>query len=276
MDYSFQIKPFAMTTFLCRIQCSLAHSRKSIYSCLKCSLTLCNKCQANVNYLSYVYYSKITFKPMCLPHFIYHFPVLHCWKIDGGETLALYNPLLNTRKYFTMTGKPNYYSDTIAFHYKIFFMGGANPDINDVSQLNVKSMKLTSKDRMLTCKHEAALCIASEKIYSIGGYRQGFLSECQKYSIKLDKWEKLPNLNHEKNNLASVVFNENQIYAIGGNSYYNNPDRFIERLGINKDKKWELIEMPDFEHVKNCKAIQIRPNEILVFAPFNKSSKGVK
>jgi len=145
-----------------------------------------------------------------------------------------------------MPGNPNIFSDTIAFRYKIFFMGGANLETDDVFQLNVKSMKYTSKQRMLTCEYAAALCIASEEIYSIGGYRQGFLSDCQKYSIKLDKWEKLPNLNQEKNNLASPVLNENHIYAIGGNDYYNKPVCFVERLGINKDKKWKLIEMPDF------------------------------
>ena len=110
--------------------------------------------------------------------------------------MALYNPLLNTRKYFSLIESPNHYADTIAFRYKIFFIGGGgNSEINLVLQLNVKSMKFTTKNPMLICKFEVALCIASEDIYSLGGYRQGFLSDCQKYSIKFDKWERLSNLN---------------------------------------------------------------------------------
>lgn len=108
-------------------------------------------------------------------------------------------------------------------------------------------MVLVEKADMKTGRLSFGCCVDSngENIYVTGGAIGNLqaTSECEVYDIGANRWTDLPPLNQEKFSLSLVLFNESQLFALGGiDSELNSIDE-IEKLDLAKMDKWELLKV---------------------------------
>lgn len=58
--------------------------------------------------------------------------------------------------------------------------------------------------------------ITNNVFVSVGGHNNTNIPYCEKYSMDKDKWEELPLLNRARSFVATVLYKDRYLYAIGG------------------------------------------------------------
>ena len=140
---------------------------------------------------------------------------------------------------------------SISHANKIFIIGGWEPASDETYEVDVNKGKAIEKGLMLCKKGHASFCQRYTEIYSIGGWNGSSLNDCEKYSIYLDRWSALPNLNTSVCELAAFMFNLHYIYAICG--FTNAASNIVEKLTLSENSKWEYITMTNpIPAVYNC------------------------
>ena len=72
-------------------------------------------------------------------------------------------------------------------------------------------------------------------------------NSCERYSVKDDTWEELPDLNYGRNCHSSIVFEDRICYVFFGEDIEEGGQNTIERLDLSagqKAWKWDLIKRP--------------------------------
>jgi hypothetical protein len=101
--------------------------------------------------------------------------------------------------------------DSISIGNRIFIMGKMGTT-TDVYEADIPNHKLIPKAPMLCKKDQHTLCELNNFVYSIGGLTGCEpLTDCEKYSVKDDKWEQLPDLNMGRACCAAFIFNSSFI-----------------------------------------------------------------
>jgi len=99
------------------------------------------------------------------------------------------------------------------------------------------------------CSHSLFYFNLKNEIYAIGGYAN---KTCEKYNIEKNRWNRIPNLNYERQVSTLFFCNEKYLYCSFGfmsDESFNDVEVF-ERLNIlnndNKTNKWEIIKISLF------------------------------
>lgn len=82
-----------------------------------------------------------------------------------------------------------------------------------------------------------------EEIYVIGGYGEGNLNKCEKYSTQNNSWQQINTMSKGKYFASACIFANEYIYVIGGycdGNYVNT----VEKYSITQNK-WEIVKIPE-------------------------------
>ena len=93
--------------------------------------------------------------------------------------------------------------------------------------------------------HHAFSGVSSELI-ALAGTRimRGALNSCERYSVDLNKWGKLPNLNTSRISPGSVVLRSMRAFCFCGANYYRKQFNSIESIQLNESKlKWRTLPL---------------------------------
>ena len=94
---------------------------------------------------------------------------------------------------------------------------------------------------MIRAKEGHSLCTLLNLIFSIGGYNERYLGDCEVYDIIGDTWKSLPYLITPRRWSAAVIFGKHWIYAIAG---FNGSDiNSVERLHILGNENWTNVNI---------------------------------
>ena len=77
-------------------------------------------------------------------------------------------------------------------------------------------------------------------MYAIGGRSiNGVLESCERYSINMNRWEKIADLNQKRCSMPAIVFEDSYIYIFGG---YEGSGRMssIEQYDVTHDQ-WSIL-----------------------------------
>lgn len=89
-------------------------------------------------------------------------------------------------------------------------------------------------------RYTHALAYQGNFVYAIGGRSiNGVLDSCERYSINLNKWEKIAKLNQKRCTMPAVVYEDSYIYVFGG---YEGSGRIdtIEQYDVTNDL-WTVL-----------------------------------
>lgn len=159
---------------------------------------------------------------------------------------------------------------------KVFISGGNNPVINDLYELNMKSLKLFHKACMTIPKYYHSMIeLGDSNIATIGGYGTiGSLCDCEEYSISNDKWTKLPSLNYPRCWPGVTLFkNAKKLFVIGG----NDSNGTIEKMNLTKKDLWISIKLiiNEVEFSYSPAAFNISDKEIMILAGGNSTDSAI-
>ena len=84
-------------------------------------------------------------------------------------------------------------------------------------------------------------------LYVIGGLDKydSAITECCYFDIKMNKWEKMPNLKHARNNKALFISGK-ELYTFGGKCPPKDSSYIFEKIDINSLKNWESFTINNF------------------------------
>ena len=164
----------------------------------------------------------------------------------------------------------NLYAESIAVGNRIFVAGGDSPLIDNVYEIDIKTCTLIEKAHLLRKTHHFSLCNANDYIYLVGGElpKESHSSDCEKYSISLNKWTFLPKLLAEEIINAAVFTIKNAtLFVIGGYCGKQGGNiNSMEKLNILKPTKWEYVTVKNvFSGRTSIQAYPINVNEVIVF-----------
>lgn len=159
---------------------------------------------------------------------------------------------------------------------KIFIVGGVRgvKYLSDVYQLNEDKCALVKMAPMSVERADLGLAVnGTTELYAIGGENNSsYLSHCEVYRIKDNKWAEIPKLNVPRKEMGCCVFNGAVIYVVGGtdDEYLNS----IEQYTIGgTEKAWKplkLAEMPqEFVARQDCGVVQITDTQMLIFGGYS-------
>ena len=266
-------------TFLCRTMCieNCEHVKKIYVKCKKGCSWICQWCGSNSKALKYAYYFQIG-NPYCIIHCLSHKHIIHHCQYYGYN-VTLYDIKSKLLSLFK-TNQKTRDCDSISFHNRIFILGSYQAS-RDVFEIDIKTHEMKSKAPMLIAKRCYTLCIAQKHIYSIGGYDDStWIANCEKYSIHLNKWKLLPNLQQTRHFCAAFSFNDKEIYALGGYGHIgtngkSGSSNSMEKLIIRSPFHWEYISILNPFSPRYCiHVIQISKNNVLVFGGDETPTKG--
>jgi len=114
------------------------------------------------------------------------------------------------------------YSEAISLNDGcILITGGLNSSFTNVSgqvfMYNTENETCTEKATLMQSRYTHALAHQSNYVYALGGRSiNGVLDLCERYSINLNRWEKIAKLNQKRCTMPAVVFEDSYIYVFGG------------------------------------------------------------
>ena len=113
---------------------------------------------------------------------------------------------------------------------------------NSTWEYNIVENKIVPKDGMNQRRREFGIAFdqLQSTIYVLGGYDDGFLSHCEKYSIENNKWTVFRSMKVRKWGVSACIVDNMFVYAIGGYNFEKNLDT-IEKYNIQNDK-WETVK----------------------------------
>eukprot|EP00359_Climacostomum_virens_P011036 CAMPEP_0204906298 /NCGR_PEP_ID=MMETSP1397-20131031/5900_1 /ASSEMBLY_ACC=CAM_ASM_000891 /TAXON_ID=49980 /ORGANISM="Climacostomum Climacostomum virens, Strain Stock W-24" /LENGTH=408 /DNA_ID=CAMNT_0052075285 /DNA_START=783 /DNA_END=2006 /DNA_ORIENTATION=+ len=127
----------------------------------------------------------------------------------------------------------------------IYFTGGKYSDykaVNEVVRVSGSSLEATKKAGMLSARGWHGSVYYKDYLYAIGGWNRGPMSECERLSVREDRWEALQPLPQACNYLSVVVVKETEcLYALGGDKGYSYLD-VIQRLRLGK-LEWDVMPL---------------------------------
>ena len=97
-----------------------------------------------------------------------------------------------------------------------------------------------------------------DRIYVIGGWRDGELDSCEYYDIDDDKWNMIRRINQRKHKMSAAILDQRFIYAFGG-------DDDIEQYDIAQRQTWIMLYCKLPKRYQNLTSIAISRSEILLF-----------
>ena len=103
----------------------------------------------------------------------------------------------------------------------ILITGGLNSTFTNVSGsvylYNPKLENCIEKSSLLYSRYTHALAHHGNFVYAIGGRSiNGVLDSCERYSLNLNKWEKIASLNQRRCTTPAIVYEGTYIYVFGG------------------------------------------------------------
>lgn len=121
----------------------------------------------------------------------------------------------------------------------ILITGGLDSCFTNVSgavfMYNTDTETAVEKATLNVCRYTHALAHQGNYVYAIGGRSMnGVLETCERYSINMNRWERIANLNQNRCTMPAIVFEESYIYIFGG---YEGSGRIdsIEQYDISND-----------------------------------------
>jgi gas vesicle protein len=116
---------------------------------------------------------------------------------------------------------------------------------SDFFSFNSYSDELVRLPNMLKERCSHSMSASLYHIYAIGGYNN---NTTERFCLKTNKWEKLPDLNCKERQVPTVFIHDNKfIICIFGylNNYAENfnDEYYYERLNLEECTKWELIKL---------------------------------
>ena len=99
--------------------------------------------------------------------------------------------------------------------------GGLDSGFTNVSgsvyMYNTESEVCVEKATLNQSRYTHALTYQGNYVYAIGGRSfNGVLDSCERYSINMNRWEKIASLNQERCTSPAIVFEDSFIYVFGG------------------------------------------------------------
>lgn len=146
-------------------------------------------------------------------------------------------------------------------HDCLYVLGGRGEDRTNNLEKTVEcydtKTKTWSQKTMMTDPRVSATATASKKhVYVIGGEGSSGirgLKTAERYCPRKEKWEKLPNLNHERILSSAVFFNEKVFVFGGGNGIFDlNNFEFLE----SNESQWTVVTLPYATPIHCALAIQ--------------------
>ncbi len=144
------------------------------------------------------------------------------------------------------------------------------PIVDTVVEINLTSTapKEVIGASMINAKCYHALCTVNDIIFSVGGYNNKSLDDCQVYSISKNVWHAFHSLNVARRSPAAFIWNRDYIYCVGGN-LNNNHIGAVERASLLGKTQWESIPTVGlFQGRSNVHGIQISKSEVIIFGGF--------
>jgi len=108
-------------------------------------------------------------------------------------------------------------------------------------------------------------------VYALGGRSiNGVLESCERYSINLNRWERICKLNQKRCTMPAIVFEESYIYVFGG---YEGSGRIdsIEQYDITNDH-WTVLPIKFPLSVEAESATLISSNEVVILGGHDNSA----
>ncbi len=157
----------------------------------------------------------------------------------------------------------------------ILITGGLNSTFTNVSGsvylYNPKLENCIEKSSLLYSRYTHALAHHGNFVYSIGGRSiNGVLDSCERYSLNLNKWEKIASLNQRRCTTPAIVYEGTYIYCFGG---YEGAGRIdsIEQYDIANDI-WNMMKIKFPLSVEAETATLISKNEVLILGGHDNSA----
>lgn len=157
----------------------------------------------------------------------------------------------------------------------ILITGGLNSTFTNVSGnvslYNPETETCSEKAPLLYNRYTHALAHYGNYVYAIGGRSiNGVLESCERYSINLNKWEKIAMLNQRRCTMPAIVYEDMYIYVFGG---YEGSGRIdsIEQYDIANDI-WNMMKIKFPLSVEAETATLISKNEVLILGGHDNSA----
>jgi hypothetical protein len=157
----------------------------------------------------------------------------------------------------------------------ILITGGLNSTFTNVSGnvslYNPGNETCSEKSPLLYNRYTHALAHYGNFVYAIGGRSiNGVLESCERYSINLNKWEKIAMLNQRRCTMPAIVYEDMYIYVFGG---YEGTGRIdsIEQYDIANDI-WNMMKIKFPLSVEAETATLISKNEVLILGGHDNSA----
>ena len=240
------------------------HIKRNRYYCSKGCRWICKQCEQNSYYIGYIYRHYNSTYSYCVCHYLKHFQIIiYYWK---GNVVTLFDPITKAKKNITLSKNINTYADSISVGNRIYIIGGYSPTSNEMNEVDFKNNSLIQKKSMLTPKCLHTLCSANDYIYSVGGYNNASISDCEKYSISKDNWKALPTLQTARRLCAAFTFNDTLLYCLYGYNESNTNLDSMEMMSVAEYGKWEYVNVSNMYSPRwGVHGIQISDNEAIVF-----------
>ena len=136
---------------------------------------------------------------------------------------------------------------------------------------NTENETCTEKASLMQSRYTHALAHQSNFVYAIGGRSiNGVLDLCERYSINLNRWEKIAKLNQKRCTMPAVVFEDSYIYVFGG---YEGSGRIdtIEQYDVTNDH-WTVLPIKFPLSIEAETATLISANEVVILGGHDNSA----
>jgi hypothetical protein len=123
----------------------------------------------------------------------------------------------------------------------LLITGGGDPAVKEVVKIDaLRECAVSFLPPMHTARYSHTAVYHSQYVYVLGGYRDSYLRECERYACADSRWEKLPALPIAGNSMSAVEL-ENSLYALGGCDGRSNLDT-VQKLSLDS-LTWELMHL---------------------------------
>lgn len=157
----------------------------------------------------------------------------------------------------------------------ILITGGLNSSFTNVSgqvyMYDTINETAQEKATLIQSRYTHALAHSGDYVYAIGGRSiNGVLDGCERYSLNLDRWERIATLNQKRCTMPAVVFEESCIYVFGGYEGNGRIDS-IEQYDVTNDV-WNVLHVKFPLSVEAETAVLISANEVIILGGHDNSA----
>jgi hypothetical protein len=117
---------------------------------------------------------------------------------------------------------------------------GGHPIVSEVVRIDtLRECAVSSQPPMHTSRWGHAAVYHSQYLYALGGWKDKYLSECERFCCVESRWEVLPALPVAYWRMSAVVLDDN-LYALGGNA--GKALDTVQKLSLDS-LTWELMQL---------------------------------